>query len=223
MVDYTRRPSAPQGGAVPPTTGGVSMSKISLTKSAPSVSLTKGRGAGGQMRVNLNWNSGGGQKRGLFSKSTAVDLDLGCLWETADGQKGVVQALGNAFGSLHQPPYVLLDGDDRSGANTGGENLIVNLDRLDQIRRVLVFAYIYDGAPNWAAADGVVTLFPQGAAPIEVRLDEHAQGARSCAIALLTNQGGALNIQREIRYLPGVQKDLDNAYGWGMKWRSGSK
>jgi tellurite resistance protein TerA len=214
MVDYTR-PSSP-----PPSGGGVSMSKVTLTKSAPSVSLTKGRGAGGQMRVNLNWESG---RRGLFSKGSAVDLDLGCLWETADGSKGVVQALGNAFGSLDRPPYVLLDGDDRSGAKSGGENLLVNLDHLDQIRRVLVFAYIYEGAPNWAAANGVVTLYPQGAAPIEVRLDEHAQGARSCAIALLTNSGGSLTVQREIRYLPGVQRDLDGAYGWGLNWTSGRK
>jgi tellurite resistance protein TerA len=214
MVDYTRPSPPPSGG------GPVDMSKVTLTKSAPSVSLTKGRGAGGQMRVNLNWESG---RRGLFSKGSAVDLDLGCLWETADGGKGVVQALGNAFGALDRPPYVLLDGDDRSGATSGGENLLVNLDHLDRLRRVLVFAYIYEGAPNWAAANGVVTLYPQGAAPIEVRLDEHAQGARSCAIALLTNQGGSLTVQREIRYLPGVQRDLDGAYGWGLDWTSGRK
>ncbi len=86
-----------------------------------------------------------------------------------------------------------------------------------------MFAYIYEGAPNWAAANGVVTLYPQGAAPIEVRLDEHAEGARSCAIALLTNSGGALTVQREIRYLRGVQRDLDGAYGWGLDWTSGRK
>ncbi|MGY1711985.1 hypothetical protein ACI8AC_21005 [Geodermatophilus sp. SYSU D00758] len=217
MVDYTRPPKRPDAPS-----GGVSMSKVTLTKSAPAVSLTKGRGAGGRMRVNLNWNAGA-QKRGLFTKTPAVDLDLGCLWETADGRKGVVQALGNAFGSLDQPPYVLLDGDDRSGRVEGGENLVVNLDHLDRIRRILVFAYIYEGVPNWAAADAVVTLFPQEAAPIEVRLDEHAQNARSCAIALLSSSGGALTVQREVRYLPGVQRDLDAAYGWGMNWTSGRK
>jgi len=212
MVDYTHPDRQP---------GGVSLSKVTLTKSAPKVSLTKGAGAGGQMRINLNWNSGA--KRGFFGKSQAVDLDLGCLYELADGTKGVVQALGNAFGNLQAPPYVQLDGDDRSGASSGGENLTVNLDHLGDIKRVLVFAFIYEGAPNWAAADGVVTLYPQGAAPIEVRLDEHAQNSKSCAIALLTNEGGTLGVQREIRYLPGVQKDLDQAYGWGMQWTTGRK
>jgi tellurite resistance protein TerA len=222
VVDYSKKPSAN-----PSPNGGVNMSKVTLTKSSPSISLTKGAGAGGQMRVNLNWTQGGAPAQGFFKRALAagssVDLDLGCLWETTDGQKGVVQALGNAFGSLDRPPYALLDGDDRSGQNTGGENLLINLDHLANIRRVLVFAYIYEGAPNWAAADGVVTLFPQGAAPIEIRLDEAANDKRFCAIAMLTNEGGSLKINREVRYVSGSQSDLDRAYGWGMNWQAGRK
>lgn len=202
--------------------GGVSLSKVTLTKAAPSISLAKGAGAGGQMRINLNWSQPQPSK-GFFKRATpAVDLDLGCLWETADGAKGVVQALGNSFGNLNAPPYALLDGDDRSGQAVGGENLVVNLDHLDRIRRILVFAYIYEGAPNWASADGVVTLFPVGAAPIEVRLDE-VDDKRFCAIAMLTNEGGALRVQREVRYVAGWQQHLDAAYGWGMNWSPASK
>ncbi len=37
--------------------GGVSLSKVTLTKSAPSVSLSKGGGAHGHLRVNLNWTA----------------------------------------------------------------------------------------------------------------------------------------------------------------------
>jgi len=72
--------------------------------------------------VNLNWSQGAPPKKtGFLAKlagagSGAVDLDLGCLYELADGSKGVVQALGNSFGSLTSPPYISLDGDDRSGA-----------------------------------------------------------------------------------------------------------
>ena len=36
-IDYTKRPEASGGG-----TGGVSLSKVTLTKAAPTVSLTKG-------------------------------------------------------------------------------------------------------------------------------------------------------------------------------------
>lgn len=206
-----------------PPGGGVNLSKVTLTKAAPSISLAKGAGAGGQMRINLNWTQPPPAK-GFFKRSTgsAVDLDLGCLWELTDGSKGVVQALGNAFGSLDAPPYVRLDGDDRSGQAVGGENLVVNLDRLDRIRRVLVFAYIYEGAPNWASADGVVTLHPVGAAPIEVRLDE-VDDKRFCAIAMLVNEGGSLRVQREVRYVAGWQQHLDAAYGWGMNWSPATK
>jgi tellurite resistance protein TerA len=199
---------------------GVSLNKVTLTKAKPGISLTKSTGASGQLRINLNWNQGKGG--GLFKKSSAIDLDLGCLYELQDGSKGVVQALGNSFGDLNKPPYIFLDGDDRSGTATGGENLLVNLDQLGTIKRVVVFAFIYDGVPAWDKADGVVTLFPQGSDPIEVRLDEHS-GSRMCSIATLTNEGGNLAIHREVKYIKGGQRQLDEAYGWGMNWTAGTK
>lgn len=219
MVDYTKKPA--ESSAPAP----VSLSKVTLTKSAPTVSLTKGGGASGVMRVNLNWNarpaSGGGFLKKLAGGGQ-IDLDLGCLWELQDGRKGVVQALGRAFGNLQGPPFVALDGDDRSGANSEGENLRINLDNLDQIKRVLVFAYIYEGVPAWDKADGVVTLFPVGSGPIEVKLDEGTT-ARMCAIALLTNEGGSLKVDRQVRYVDGSQRTLDEAYGWGLDWTAGRK
>lgn len=226
MVDYTKRPSSP--GTPAPAAGGspVSLSKLTLTKSAPQVSLAKGGGASGRMRVNLSWNArpegtgGGGFLKKLTGGDKGIDLDLGCLWELQDGRKGVVQALGGAFGALEAPPYVLLDGDDRKGG--GGENMTINLDHLSDIKRVLVFAFIYDGVPAWDKADGVVTLYPQGSAPIEVRLDE-SSGSRMCAIALLENRGGSLVVNREVNYVKGAQDVLDREYGWGMDWSPGRK
>jgi tellurite resistance protein TerA len=200
--------------------GGVSLGKVTLTKSNPGISLAKNAGASGQMRINLNWNQG--HSGGLFKKSAAIDLDLGCLYELQDGRKGVVQALGNSFGSLTSAPYIQLDGDDRSGTATGGENLTVNLDHLGEIKRVIVFAFIYEGVPAWDKADGVVTLYPQGGEQIEVRLDE-SSGTRMCAVALLTNDNGSLGIRREVRYIQGGQRELDVAYGWGMNWQAGHK
>jgi Uncharacterized protein involved in stress response len=225
-IDYTKRPAQGQGAA--PQGGGVSLSKVTLTKSAPSVSLTKQGATGGQMRVNLQWSSGQPQKKGLFSRLTggsgAIDLDLACLWEFADGSKGVVQALGNAFQApYHGAPIIRLDGDDRSGASADGENMFIDLSRVNEIRRILVFAYIYEGVPNWASADGVVTLYPAAGPQIEVRLDESDPSAPTCAIAMLENRGGELVVQREVRYIRGGQADLDRAYGWGMRWTPGRK
>ncbi len=225
-----------QPPAPPPQQGGVSLGKVSLTKSAPSVSLTKTAGTTGILRVNLNWNSrpGGGGGGGGFLKRLAsaagggaIDLDLGCLYEYSDGSKGVIQALGNAFRGQHGLPggqsIAWLDGDDRSGAQSGGENLLIDLQHTQLIRRILVFALIYEGVPNWGQADAVVTMYPANGPQIEVRLDEHDPRARLCAIALIQNQGGQLVVNREVRYVHGGQDVLDRTYGWGMDWTPGRK
>jgi len=230
-IDYTKRPSTPPTPAAPaqPSSGApVSLSKVTLTKSAPTVSLTKQGSSTGMLRVNLNWNArpaGGGG--GLFKRSApSLDLDLGCLYEFTDGTKGVVQALGNAFAASPKgvsEPVIRLDGDDRSGAKSEGENLFINLSYANQIKRVLVFALIYQGAANWAAADGVVTLFPATGPQVEVRLDETRDGARICGIALLESSNGELSVRREVNYIDGSQSALDRAYGWGMNWAPGRK
>ena len=207
----------------------VDMSKVTLTKASPTVSLTKGAAAGGIMRVNLNWTarpagSGGGFLKKLMGASSAIDLDLACLYELADGSKGVVQALGNSFATDPGPtPVVRLDGDDRSGTNTEGENLFVDLSQLVKLKRVLVFAFIYEGVPNWAAADAVVTLHPPEGPPVEVRLDEHSANASMCAVAMLENVGGELVVRREVRYFSRGHTELDEAYGWGLRWERGRK
>lgn len=222
-VSYTKKPAQPPAAAQPASPG-VNLSKITLTKSAPSVSLTKG--GGGQLRCNLQWTARPDSVGKGFLKALkpAIDLDLACLWEFSDGSKGVVQALGGAFQAPRNgPPIIRLDGDDRSGKNSAGENLFVDLTQADKIRRILVFAFIYEGAPNWAGADGVVTLFPGQGPEIEVKLDEADSKARFCVIAQLVNQGGQLVVNREVRYIQGSQRTVDEAYGWGLQWQKGSK
>jgi tellurite resistance protein TerA len=242
-IDYTKRPAspaAPQGtppsaaatppsaAATPPPAPPVSTTKVTLTKAAPKVSLTKQGSATGMLRVNLNWNARpAGQPTGFFKRpAPALDLDLGCLYEFTDGTKGVVQALGNAFTASPRgvrDNVIWLDGDDRSGTNAAGENLFVNLAYADQIRRIMVFALIYEGAANWAAAEGVVTLHPASGPQVEVRLDDPRDGARICGVALLESNGGELSVRREVNYLNGAQRALDEAYGWGMNWTAGRK
>ncbi|WP_287001653.1 MULTISPECIES: TerD family protein [Gordonia] len=200
----------------------VNMNKVTLSKSTPTVSLAKRGDGQGNMRVNLNWEQGSGGGR-FFKRSAGVDLDLEAMYELADGSKGVVQALGNSFGSLDRAPYIFLDGDDRSGSNTGGENLHINLSDIGRFRRILIFAYIYKGTPNWSSANGVVTLFPSSGPQVEVRLDSADDRAVSCAIAMLTSNGGELSVNREVRYIHGAQRDIDQTYGFGMNWTAGRK
>lgn len=220
---------APPAPVAPPTAP-VRLSKVTLTKAAPSVSLAKQGGTSGALRVNLNWQvrkqlPGWGGRHGGAGD---LDLDLCALYELADGRKGVVQALGNAFGSVNRPPYIHLDGDDRTGALSSGENLTVNLDHRQDFRRILVFVTIYQGATSFADLHATVTLQPQHGAPVDFSLDECTVPSTVCALALLTNTGGDLVVQREARYLVperGVspQRTVDRAYGWGMNWTPGRK
>lgn len=218
----------------PPPAAPVRLSKVTLTKAAPAVSLTKQGGTSGAMRVNLNWQvrkqfSGWGSKSGrAVALHADLDLDLCALYELNDGSKGVVQSLGNAFGSLQRPPYIHLDGDDRTGAMSSGENLTINLDHKQSFRRILVFVTIYEGARSFADLHATVTLQPQYGAAIDFSLDECTVPSTVCALALITNTGDDLVVRREARYLVperGVspQRTVDHAYGWGMNWTPGKK
>lgn len=195
----------------------VSLSKVTLEKRGQTVSLEKRGSSFGEITVNLNWS----RARGLFI-GRAIDLDLGCLFELSDGSKGAVQALGNAFGAFDSPPYIELSGDDRTGDAAEGETLHINGAFWSEVRRVCVFASIYDGAPNWDRTDGVVLVTMPGQPPIEVRMTEGRNDKRLCGIVMLENEGGRLKATRLVEYVRD-QAELDRRHDWGLRWVPGRK
>ncbi|WP_424213933.1 TerD family protein [Streptomyces sp. BI20] len=226
-------------------TGGTSSNTIELTKRRPTVSLTEQGAVSGNLRVNLSWRmrpSDLGGPRGdgvsllrhpgrLFKPEMVqghtqgmvnVDLDLGCLWELTDGSRGAVQPLGNLLGEINGPPYVKLSGDDRFGA-ASGETLFVNLDHAEEIKRLLVFVYIYDQTPAFDRTHAEVTLYPSNGPRIVIPLDERQPQARSCAVVSLEHVKGQLLVRREVRFVYGFQAELDRLYGWGLQWGPGTK
>lgn len=227
---------APAPSPAPTPSPTISLSKVTLEKRGDKVSLDKRAGKSyGRIRVNLNWNQrpvGVEKKTGFFDKlinkpDKGIDLDLACLFELADGTPGLVQALGKQWGNYDQRPFIQLEADDRTGNISSGENIFINGDNFDKIKRALIFAFIYDGAANWAATDGVVTIEIADQAPVEVRLD---QGGNQplCAIALIENQGGTLQVTKLIDYFSqqgstSVHQLLDTKYGFGLRWKTGSK
>lgn len=229
--------AAPAPVPAPAPAPKISLSKITLEKRGDKVSLDKGAGRGfGKIRVNLNWNQRPQEapaKTGFFAKLTGggqpkgIDLDLACLYEMRDGSPGGVQALGESWGAYDRPPYIHLAGDDRSGAVSDGENLFINGDRFDDIGRVLIFSFIYEGVPNWAATDGVVLIEVPNQPPVEVRLD-HGGAQPMCAIAMIENQGGKLQVTKLVDYVSGDGKIsghevLGTKYGFKLRWRAGTK
>ncbi len=219
----------------------VSLSKVTLEKRGDKVSLDKRAGGAGfgRILVNLNWNQSGAVaapvKTGFMAKltgasssaSNGIDLDLGCMYEMADGRPGLVQALGNAWGAFDRPPYIKLAADDRTGQSSDGENLEINGEHFGEIKRALIFAYIYEGAPNWGATDGVVTIKMPDQAPIEVRLDQGGN-QMMCAIALIENRSGSLQVTKLAEYFSQQGKEsahelMDRRFGFGLRWTTGRK
>jgi tellurite resistance protein TerA len=220
----------------------VSLSKITLEKRGDKVSLDKKGSRGfGRIRVNLNWNQAAlpidpPKKPGFLQKmlgsrsprsASGIDLDLGCFFQLANGSSGGVQALGNSWGSFDAPPFIHLEGDDRSGSNIDGENLTINGDRFDQIKRILIFTFIYEGAPNWATTNGVVTIEMPGQAAVEVRLDNGTQ-ASMCAIAMIENNGGNLQVTKLVEYFEATEGKMthelmNERFNFGLSFRAGSK
>ena len=191
------------------------------------VSLEKKSSAGlGEILVNLNWNSRPA-KQGFLSSllggNQGIDLDLGCLYELKNGQKGAVQALGNSFGNLNQAPYISLDGDDRTGAAAAGENLRINGNKLSEFKRILVYTFIYEGVANWQQADAIVTIKYPGAEDIIVKMDTFNSSNIMCGLALFEIQNDqTFSVEKIVQFYQGHQA-LDKAFNWGMSWKAGRK
>lgn len=180
----------------------------------------------GEILINLNWNAKPAKRgllSGLLGGNKPIDLDLGCLFELKNGQKGTVQALGNAFGSLDRAPYIALDGDDRTGAVATGENLRINGNMISQIKRVLVYTFIYEGVANWQQADATVTIKYPGAEDIIVKMDTFNSSLGMCGLVLFENVNDeTFSVEKIVQFYRG-HRDLDAAFNWGLRWVAGSK
>ncbi|MGO1512457.1 MAG: TerD family protein, partial [Psychrobacter sp.] len=108
-----------------PSSPSVNLNKVTLTKNQSSINLKK-RDDFGKISVNLDWNKGPNidqkaPKKGLLGdlfkqhKSGGIDLDVGAMIHLKNGERTLIQALGDRFGSLQSAPYVCLRADDRTG------------------------------------------------------------------------------------------------------------
>ena len=230
-------PTPPAGSASPAPASSaparpLSLTKITLDKQGQSARISLQKAGTQRVHVNLNWeakptnaapSSGGGFLSKLLGSVTgtnaAADLDLGCMYELASGEKGVIQALGGNFGNAGGPPFIKLDQDDRSGASAGGENLYI--ERPDLIRKVLIFAFIYEGAGNFSEVGGRLSFTDPQGNEVKMQLSNPA-ALPFCAVALVQAQGGELVITKEERYFSG-HRDCDEAFGFGFSWKAGRK
>jgi len=198
----------------------VAPASINLKKTGDSYTIDLGKKSG-EILVNLNWKTVIEKKGflGMLSKEN-IDLDLGCMYRVKGGQKNVIQALGNNFGSISSAPYIALDKDDRTGQSTDGETL--RFTKPELLDFVVVFAFIYEGAANWSAANGIVTVKQQGSPDIVINLDNPDNGKIMCGLVTIENKDGKLVLTKHEKYYQG-HKNLDQAFGFGFNWVAGSK
>lgn len=191
------------------------------------INLSKKSGTSiGEILINLNWNSRPVKKgilSGFLGGGSGIDLDLGCLFELKNGIKGTVQALGNSFGSFTNPPFISLDGDDRTGSNTEGENLRINGNKIAEIKRILVYTFVYEGVANWQQADAIVTVKYPNAEDIVVKMDNYNSPNLMYGLVLFENVNDeTFSVEKIVQFYMGHQ-ELDRAFNWGMKWEVGHK
>jgi tellurite resistance protein TerA len=158
-----------------------------------------------------------------FNRHTQIDIDLGCLYELNDGTRGALQALGRDNGSFESSPYIWLSHDERTGRAEGDDEFMrVNGAAWTNFKRLMIYAYIYQGAPDWSSARPDVALRVPGQAPLHVTPSTRRGKLPVCAIALIEQMRGGIKLTNLTEYFPG-QAEMDRAYGFGINWRDGLK
>lgn len=221
-IDVTKKPK-------------ISLSKVVLEKSGDShrVDLSK---SNEQITINLNWTQkkNAGLFANLFNKNQDIDLDLGCYYELNNGDAAVIDGLqfshnrGGAKnqrtrqGCYTQAPWIWHCGDDRGSGSQSGENILVNPNGAQDIRRIIVYCFIYDGIAKWGESDAVVTVKVPGQPDIVVEMGRQTDPRTFCAIASIEFNGKQMSVRKEITFHNG-HKECDRYYGWGFNWGTGSK
>lgn len=179
--------------------------------------------------IGASWDNVQPKEQGLISKllkknaPKGIDLDVGCLYEMMDGTRGAIQAFGEKFGDFDAPPYMKLSGDERTGDAKGhDEHILVNGAHWQDIKRMLVYLYIYSGAPCWAEINPRIVLDVPGEEDLCVMLDAHNDALAICAVGGLENVRGGIKLTNYTEYFPG-HAEMDRAFGFGLEWDDGKK
>ena len=164
-----------------------------------------------------------GAAKSTTKKHKGVDLDLGCLYELKNGQRGAIQAFGDMYGDLNKEPYVSLSGDERTGEAEGEDELItVNGKQWDAFKRIVIYIYIYGGADSWETVKPQIQVRVPEENPMIVTLNARRQELALCAVAGLENVRGGIKMTNFMEYFPG-HAELDRAFGFGLEWDEGQK
>ena len=186
----------------------------------------------GEIVINLDWGKGGFFKN-LFGK--AVDLDLGCFYELRNGKKMLIDGLQFSHGRggdrhhmtrqgcYDMAPYIWHQGDDRGDGTSSGETILVNPVGINEIKRIVVYTFIFEGVAKWSETNAVVKVKVPGNQDVVVEMGQQTTNKRFCAIAQLDFGGdNSITVKKLVTFHDG-HSDCDRMYGWGFNYSPGSK
>jgi tellurite resistance protein TerA len=182
-----------------------------------------------KIRIGAAWDNEQVRRAGFFGKllkkarNIGVDLDLGCLYELQNGERGCIQAFGENYGAYDREPYVRLSGDERTGDTPGDDEIIaINGAQWPEIKHLLVYMYIYGGAENWAEVKPQIQIRMPDEKPVIVTLHTRRPDLPLCAVAGMENVRGGIRVTNHTEYFPG-HAEMDRAFGFGIDWEDGVK
>jgi tellurite resistance protein TerA len=210
------------------------LSKVKLESKGDSHTIKlKSKSSSDGIIINLNWK-------------TSADLDLGCFYELkpaggflsslAGGSKMVIDGLqfsngrggsknqNTKQGCFTKSPWVWHQGDDLSGSQSNdGEFIHINPQGYNDLKRVHIYAFIYEGVASWSQTNSLVTINVPGQQPIEIEMGRQSSSKTFCVLATLDFLGNdQIKVSKQVTF-HGGHAEADRTYGWGMKWSAGRK
>ena len=207
---------------------------MTLANSGDSLAITLPDNINGEIKIRLTWtkdtNAGFMQR---ILGGDCVDLDLGCYYELSNGNRTLIDCLQfvadapasrseqSKQGCYDLEPYIWHTGDNRGRDKDHAEVLLVNPAGLGCIENITVYAYIFDGPASWDAFGAKVSLIIPGCEEVEVRLEGDGTKNRFCAAMRIDVSADRKSVTAtKLGTLHLGHSDCDEAYGWGLRYRS---
>ena len=126
-------------------------------------------------------------------------------------------------GCYDNAPYIWHQGDDRGGGSSSGETILVNPNGVSQIKRIIVYTFIYEGVAKWSETNAVVTVKVPGCDDVVVEMGQKYSNKKFCAIAQLDfGTDSSITVKKLVTF-HNSHSDCDRVYGWGFNYSPGSK
>ncbi|MCD8387023.1 MAG: stress protein [Bacteroidales bacterium] len=186
-----------------------------------------------EIQISLSWSNHQRFLKRVFGGG-AIDLDLGCFYEMENGDRMLIDVLQfqdnggprdrrTRQGCFTEPPYIWHTGDDRGSNAQSIETIIVNPQGLEELRRIMAYAFVTDGDSRWAQAQASLCISVPGCDDVTITLDKPSD-QRLCAIASIDIDPAAhlLTITKLLTYHAG-HSACDRAYSWGFTYHKGHR